>query len=64
MKKKISISKKLAFNKATIAVLCDAQRNMIAGGRAPITNQPNCTTLIVTCVTSPFPGQPCEECNG
>lgn len=63
MKKKIVISKKLAFTKATIAVLSDAERNRIAGGgRGPITNQPNCTTIIVTCQTVQSPGEPCWDC--
>ncbi|MBC9909526.1 class I lanthipeptide [Chitinophaga varians] len=62
MKKKISISKKLAFNKAAVAVLSDPMRNLIMGG-APITNQPqNCTTIVETCQTSPRPGYPCENC--
>ncbi|MBC9932861.1 class I lanthipeptide [Chitinophaga qingshengii] len=63
MKKKIAISKKLAFTKATVAVLSDAERNLIAGGnRGPITNQPNCTTIIVTCQTVQMPGEPCMDC--
>lgn len=63
MKKKISISKKLAFSKATIAVLNETQRNMVAGGGSgPITNQPNCTTIIITCQTVQAPGEACRDC--
>ncbi|MGN7824245.1 class I lanthipeptide [Chitinophaga sp. 22536] len=51
MKKKISISKKLAFNKATVAMLIDTQHNIVAGGaKFQLTKAPGCATLIIaTC---------------
>ncbi|RBL90155.1 MULTISPECIES: class I lanthipeptide [Chitinophaga] len=62
MKKKISLKKKLAFNKAAIAVLNGTQQQLLAGGFVPITNQPNCTTIIETCNTQPSPKEPCWYC--
>ncbi|MBC9909527.1 class I lanthipeptide [Chitinophaga varians] len=51
MKKKISLSKKLAFRKDTIAMLADAQRPLMAdGAKFQFTKTPGCATLIIaTC---------------
>ncbi|NSL90919.1 class I lanthipeptide [Chitinophaga solisilvae] len=61
MKKKISLRKKLAFSKTTVASL-NAFQQQLVGGRVPITNQPNCTTIIETCNTQPSPKEPCWIC--
>ncbi|MBC9932862.1 class I lanthipeptide [Chitinophaga qingshengii] len=60
MKKKIAINKKLVFTKAAVAVLSDAERNMIAGGLA--NNQRYLPTVRITCNTVRFPEEPCVYC--
>ncbi|NSL90913.1 hypothetical protein ECE50_029080 [Chitinophaga sp. Mgbs1] len=60
-KRKISIERKLSFNKATIASLNPAQQHHIEGG-APITFQINCQTRQVTCQTIPYTERLCRPC--
>ncbi|MGN7824247.1 hypothetical protein HGH92_25740 [Chitinophaga varians] len=62
MKKKIAVNKKLAFTKATVAVLNTSQRNQIVGGKAFETSPYNCATLYNTCETSPGTTQSCWLC--
>lgn len=66
-KKNIAISKKLSFNKETIAALNGNQQQLINGGAIPITRLVNCTSGMETCggetcATIQRPGGPCELC--
>ncbi|MBV8253381.1 MAG: class I lanthipeptide [Chitinophaga sp.] len=53
MKKKITLEKKLAFNKTTIAYLNASQQSQIGGGLQPVTKQIICAgpTRQLTCET-------------
>ncbi|NSL90921.1 hypothetical protein ECE50_029120 [Chitinophaga sp. Mgbs1] len=62
MKKKVTLGKKLAFNKTAIASLNAAELLLVAGGKVPITWR-NCNdTLYETCETQPSPIEPCRAC--
>jgi hypothetical protein len=62
MKKKISLEKKLFCNKTTIAVLTNEQRQILAGGVAPVTYLPKCYTRQETCMTIPYTEMACVPC--
>ncbi|WP_212004894.1 class I lanthipeptide [Chitinophaga sp. HK235] len=61
-KKKVSIERKLSFNKQTVAQLNDRQQQLIAGG-LELTRLTDCPTgQQRTCPTIPPAGMMCVRC--